>query len=166
MEIIERHYFMTNKFYSDFCALSCKTIYMKVNNHVHEYLRSISAFRYTLCENCKSRTQFGCTRCGYCWSCHFQKEQSERDWLEKLFNIRDVSSISYQLRSETLRDTDRLGYRNRNEEVRVVDVFGEDSEPICNYLRCHHKFSIHGEESHICRCKHPQNRVIGVSQSG
>ena len=42
----------------------------------------------------------------------------------------------------------------------IVDVFGKDSEPICNYYRCHHKFSQHG--SNICRCKHAQNRVIGV----
>jgi len=137
---------------------------MKVNNQVHEYLRSTLAFKYTVCENCNSRTQFACIKCGYCWSCHCQKEQSERDWLEKLFNIRDLSPLSYQLRSDTLRDTERMGFRNHN-EVTVVDVFGEVSEPICNYLRCHHKFSNHGEESHICKFKHPQNRVIGVSPS-
>ena len=124
------------------------------------------AFSYTVCENCESRTHFGWIRGGDWCSCHYQKEQSERDWLEKLFNIRDLSQISYQLRSDTLRDTDRLGYRNHSEELAVVDVFGKVSEPICNYLRCHHKFSIHGEESHICKCNHPQNRVVGVSQSG
>jgi hypothetical protein len=42
----------------------------------------------------------------------------------------------------------------------IVDVFGKKSEPTCNYYRCRHKFSEHG--SNICRCKHPQNRVIGV----
>ena len=44
----------------------------------------------------------------------------------------------------------------------IIDVFGKKSEPTCNYYRCHHKFSEHG--SNICRCKHPQNRVIGVEE--
>ena len=138
---------------------------MRVNKHVHEYLRSTLAFEYTECKNCKSRTQFGCTRCGYCWSCHYQKEQSERDWMEMLFNIRDLSPIYYQLRSDKLDGIDRLGHRIRYENARVVDVFGEVSEPICKYLRCHHKISIHGGESHMCKCRHPQNRAIGFSQS-
>lgn len=121
-------------------------------------------FKYTECENCKSRTQFGCTRCGYCWSCHSQKEQSERDWLEKLFTIRDLSPISYHLRYDTFHDTDRLGHENHYEKVTVVDVFGKVSEPIYRYLRCHHNFSVHGDESHICKCRHPQNRIIGISK--
>ena len=137
---------------------------MRVNKHVHEYLRSTLTFKYTECENCKSRTQFSCTRCGY-WSCHYQKEQSEREWLEKLFTIRDLSPISYHLRYDTLHDTDRLRHKDLYEKVTVIDVFGKVSEPICSYLSCHHKFSIHGEESHICKCRHPQNRIIGVSQS-
>ena len=45
---------------------------------------------------------------------------------------------------------------------KAVDVFGEEREPICNYLRCHHKFSVHGLSSGKCRCKHPQNAAIGA----
>jgi hypothetical protein len=37
----------------------------------------------------------------------------------------------------------------------VIDVFGEETEPICDYLRCHHKFSEHGISK--CQCKHPSN---------
>ena len=99
------------------------------------------------------------------WRCHYQRKQSERDWLEKLFNIRGLSPIYYQLPSDNLYGTDPLGYRNRYEKATVVDVFGEISEPICNYLRCHHKISVHGDESHICKCRHPQNRAIGFSRS-
>lgn len=105
---------------------------MRVNKHVHEYLRSTLTFKYTECENCKSRTQFSCTRCGYCWSCHYQKEQSEREWLEKLFTIRDLSPISYHLRYDTLHDTDRLRHKDLYEKVTVIDVFGKVSEPICS----------------------------------
>ena len=95
---------------------------MKVNKHVHEYLRSTLTFKYTECENCKYRTQFGCTICGYCWSCHYQKEQSERQWLKKLFTIRDLSPISYHSRYDELEDTDRLGNENHYEKITVVDV--------------------------------------------
>lgn len=132
---------------------------------MHEYLRSALTFTYTECENCKSRTQFACTRCGYCWSCHYKKEQSERKWLEELLTIRGLSPISYHLGYDMPHDTDRLGYKNRCEKVTMIDVYGKASEPICNYLRCHHKFSIHGEESHICKCRHPQNGIVGISHT-
>jgi hypothetical protein len=46
--------------------------------------------------------------------------------------------------------------------VKAVDVFGKEVEPICDYLRCHHKFSVHGLSSGRCRCKHPQNAAIGA----
>jgi hypothetical protein len=26
----------------------------------------------------------------------------------------------------------------------VVDVYGEVADPICDYLRCHHRLSVHG----------------------
>jgi hypothetical protein len=28
--------------------------------------------------------------------------------------------------------------------MNVIDVFGKETERICDYLRCHHKFSEHG----------------------
>ena len=45
--------------------------------------------------------------------------------------------------------------------MKVTDVWGKESEPICTYYRCKHKFSEHGTS--LCRCKHPQNTVIGVT---
>jgi purine nucleoside permease len=44
----------------------------------------------------------------------------------------------------------------------AIDVFGKEVEPICDYLRCHHKLSVHGLSASKCRCKHPQNDVIGA----
>ena len=38
---------------------------------------------------------------------------------------------------------------------KAVDVFGKEVEPICDYLRCHHKLSVHGLSSSKCRCKQP-----------
>ena len=44
----------------------------------------------------------------------------------------------------------------------VMDVYGQQIEPICNYRNCHHKFSEHG---HRCKCNHPLNYATGVSIS-
>jgi hypothetical protein len=45
----------------------------------------------------------------------------------------------------------------------VIDVYGEVAEPICDYLRCHHKLSVHGLGTSKCKCRHPQNITVGVS---
>ena len=44
----------------------------------------------------------------------------------------------------------------------VIDVFGKETEPICDYLRCHHKFSEHGLRIRKCQCKHPRNSAAGT----
>jgi hypothetical protein len=44
----------------------------------------------------------------------------------------------------------------------IIDVLGQESEPICTYYRCRHKFSLHGLSTHGCRCKHPMNKTLGV----
>ena len=44
----------------------------------------------------------------------------------------------------------------------VIDVFGKETEPICDYLRCHHKFSEHGLRVSKCQCKHPRNSAAGA----
>jgi hypothetical protein len=46
--------------------------------------------------------------------------------------------------------------------VQMINVFGEQIEPVCNYYRCHHKFSEHGYKTHSCKCKHPQNSIVGI----
>jgi hypothetical protein len=45
----------------------------------------------------------------------------------------------------------------------VIDVYGQQIEPICNYRTCNHKFSTHGHSSRTCKCRHPLNHAIGVS---
>jgi hypothetical protein len=44
--------------------------------------------------------------------------------------------------------------------MNVIDVFGKETEPICDYLRCRHKFSEHGLRIRKCQCKHPRNILI------
>lgn len=52
---------------------------------------------------------------------------------------------------------------NISNPVQMINVFGEQIEPVCNYYRCHHKFSEHGYKSHSsCKCKHPQNSIVGI----
>jgi hypothetical protein len=53
--------------------------------------------------------------------------------------------------------------KNISNPVQMINVFGEQIEPVCNYYRCHHKFSEHGYKSHSsCKCKHPQNSIAGI----
>jgi hypothetical protein len=49
----------------------------------------------------------------------------------------------------------------------IINVFGQKTEPICNYYSCYHKFSLHGSRTHTtsCHCKHPVNSIIGVSKN-
>jgi len=44
----------------------------------------------------------------------------------------------------------------------VIDVFGKETEHICDYLRCHHKFSEHGLRIRKCQCKHPRSSTAGA----
>jgi hypothetical protein len=44
---------------------------------------------------------------------------------------------------------------------KVIDVYGEQIEPICNYRSCKHKFSVH--DTHKCKCRHTLNYAVGIS---
>jgi len=134
---------------------------------MHEYLRDTLIYRYTECESCTNRTEFTCIKCGFCWSCHWKKEQAEKieSYSTEFLNsssvppfLKKYSQSSVEEKRELLHP---LIYHPR---TTVIDVFGEEAEPICNYLRCHHKFSVHGLGKRICQCKHAQNIIIGVSK--
>lgn len=53
--------------------------------------------------------------------------------------------------------------QQRKHQTKVIDVYGQQTEPICSYRRCHHKFSVHGYSNHNCKCRHPLNYATGVS---
>ncbi len=53
--------------------------------------------------------------------------------------------------------------QQRKHPTKVIDVYGQQTEPICSYRRCHHKFSVHGCGNHNCKCRHPLNYATGVS---
>ncbi|MFL6403122.1 MAG: hypothetical protein ACJ71M_06575 [Nitrososphaeraceae archaeon] len=50
-------------------------------------------------------------------------------------------------------------------QQKIIDVYGQQIEPICNYRTCSHKFSTHGHDSRKCKCRHALNYATGVSLS-
>ena len=56
----------------------------------------------------------------------------------------------------------RPGKQDQYLATSVIDVFGKETEPICDYLRCHHKFSEHGLGMRKCQCKQPRNNAAGA----
>ena len=129
----------------------------------HEYTGESLSLRYQDCISCHRRTEFTCVKCGYCYSCHWKREQVEeielRDNLKDFYASQSTASNNDSQKSElelavtTSRD-------QRTERWGTLNVLGQPAEPICTYYRCHHKFSLHG--SRRCRCKHPTNKTLGI----
>src|ERR671915_592478 len=131
----------------------------------HEYIRDTMSFRYQDCVFCGNRTEFTCLKCGYCYSCHWKKEQAEeielRDNLKySSLSLSKASNDDNQNQKQKLKQQGGKDLEKGLEKWGTVDVLGRPAEPICTYYRCNHKFSIHGTRS--CRCKHPTNKTLGV----
>jgi hypothetical protein len=130
----------------------------------HEYIGD-SSMGYKDCILCIHRTEFTCVKCGYCYSCHWKKEQMEeiesrdnlKDFLLSLSKDRDEDS--QELKSQK-QEENKSTTRSESEKWGTLDVLGQPAEPICTYYRCNHKFSLHG--SRRCRCKHPTNKTLGI----
>jgi hypothetical protein len=153
----------------------------------HEYLRDTLCSRYQECKSCRNRTQLFCIKCGFCYSCHWKQEELEKRKKEKekeeeiqskpLITEPGSSYPSTPSSTKTmmmilsgeliqLQPQKQQQHQQQLEQAKVIDVFGQESEPICNYYRCRHKFSFHGLNSHnTCYCKHPKNSIIGISKS-
>jgi hypothetical protein len=123
----------------------------------HEYLRDTLSLTYKECKSCTTRTQLTCIKYGLCWSCHWMVEQMDKSKL----------SASSQIQSSTDGGENNkqqkyiLDKQDQYLRTNVIDVFGKQTEPICDYLRCHHKFSEHGLICK-CHCKHPSNSAAGA----
>jgi hypothetical protein len=117
----------------------------------HEYTGEALSLRYQNCISCGHRTEFTCVKCGYCYSCHWKREQIEQ--VERRDKLKDFYLSSSKVKQEPKLQTE-LG------KWGTLDVLGQPAEPICNYYGCHHKFSLHG--SRRCRCKHPTNKTLGI----
>jgi hypothetical protein len=80
----------------------------------------------------------------------------------------DTSKLSSQIQSSADRAENNkqqkhiLDKQDQYLRMNVIDVFGKETERICDYLRCHHKFSEHGLRIRKCQCKHPRNSAAGA----
>jgi hypothetical protein len=91
----------------------------------HEYFRDTIIATYKECASCKTRTQFTCVKCGYCYSCHWKLERVESD--------RPNSAI---LNKYSQPATIVIGQSSAGQQRMVMGVYGRQIEPICNYRTC------------------------------
>jgi hypothetical protein len=128
----------------------------------HEYIRDILPFRYQQCTSCGNRTDLTCIRCGYCYSCHWKKEEEERNHLQNKIAEIFSSPVYYAIKKvpkEKVIEQQQPLQENRQQQL-IIDVQGRTTEPICSYHGCDHKFSVHGVGQ--CKCKHPSNKALGA----
>jgi hypothetical protein len=130
---------------------------------LHDFLRDTLVSTYKECIYCKSRTQFTCVKCGYCYSCHWKKEELDRVRLET--STTTNSAISHVATTAIVEQSPPpTAYKQQpRQQEKAIDVYGQETEPICSYRRCHHKFSEH--LNHNCKCHHAVNYATGVSIS-
>src|SRR5687767_10244327 len=129
----------------------------------HEYTGESLSLRYQDCISCHRRTEFTCIKCGYCYSCHWKREQVEaielrdnlKDFYASVSKASNKDNEKQKIQQVATKDLDP-----RSEGWGTLNVLGQPAEPICTYYRCHHKFSLHG--SRRCRCKHPTNKTLGI----
>jgi hypothetical protein len=128
----------------------------------HEYTGEAFSLRYQDCISCGHRTEFTCIKCGYCYSCHWKREQVEK--IELRDDLKDFyASLSKSSNNDDKQKPKLEQYEVKDHELEkwgTLNVLGQPAEPICTYYRCHHKFSLHG--SRRCRCKHPTNKTLGI----
>ena len=99
----------------------------------HEYTGEAFSLRYQDCISCGHRTEFTCVKCGYCYSCHWKREQLEkielRDNLKDFYASLSKSSNNNQkqkIQQDTTKDPDqRFGGWG------TLDVQSQPAEPIC-----------------------------------
>ena len=68
-----------------------------------------------------------------------------------------MSKINILIKKQLISKTTKQGL--------VVNIFGKKTDInnlICNYKRCHYKFSLHGFDAHVCRYQHLQNITIAL----
>ena len=132
---------------------------------LHDFLRDTLVSAYKECIYCKSRTQFTCIKCGYCYSCHWKKEELDRVRLETSTTANSaISQVAATTTTMVEQSPSPTAYKQRpQQQEKAIDVYGQETEPICSYRRCHHKFSDH--RNHNCKCHHAVNYATGVSIS-
>ena len=138
-----------------------------MHSHIlHNYLRDTLVSTYKECISCKIRTQFTCVKCGYCYSCHWKKEGLEKVQSQPLSPTANSGFLEKYPQAVTIIKVEQSSSSSwQHQQTKVIDVYGQQTEPICSYRTCHHKFSVHGYGNHNCKCRHPLNYATGVSIS-
>jgi len=127
----------------------------------HEYIRDSISFRFRDCKVCGARTELTCIKCGFCYSCHWKKEEAEKRLLDnKLSETFPPSLLSTGKNGLIDREAKQSSSLQQQQQQLIVDVYDRTAAPVCTYYRCHHKFSLHG--SRRCRCKYPTNKTLGI----
>jgi hypothetical protein len=132
----------------------------------HEYLRDTLTFRYRECKSCGTRTQPTCIKCGFCYSCHWKKKEVEKQLFDNKYYKTYSSPLIPSRKNKLTKEEKQKGedkkqsQEQKQQQQLIMNIFGQVSEPICTYYRCHHKFSLHG--SSRCRCRHPTNKTLGI----
>jgi hypothetical protein len=129
----------------------------------HEYTGEAFSLRYQDCTSCGHRTEFTCVKCGYCYSCHWKREQLEKielrnnlkNFYASLSKSSNKDNEKWKIQQDITKDVDQ-----QFEGWGTLDVLDQLAEPICTYYTCHHKFSLHGSRRY--RCKHPINKTLGI----
>lgn len=134
---------------------------------LHDYLRDTLESRYNECKSCNNRTQFTCILCGFCYSCHWKKEEMEKQIQFEPLIANSTLFKKYPQSIPTvlvpIKQPCQQSEEQQQHQLQVIDVYGQEIEPICNYHTCHHKFSMHGHSTRVCKCNHPQNYTMGIS---
>jgi hypothetical protein len=129
---------------------------------LHDYLRDTRESRYNECKSCRNRTQFTCIRCGFCYSCHWKKEELEKQIHFKSLIANSTLFKKYPQSIPAAIVPIKQQVQQSEQQLKVIDVYGQEIEPICNYHTCHHKFSLHSHSTRVCKCNHPQNYAMGI----
>ena len=111
----------------------------------HEYTRELSIRRQQDCVSCGHRTEFTCIKCGYCYSCHWKREQIEE--IELRDKLKDFYLSSLKGTQKTNLQTEDKVEDQESGKWGTLDVLGQPAEPICNYYGCHHSFHFMTQES-------------------
>src|SRR5919198_6743554 len=94
---------------------------------LHDFLRDTLVSTYKECIYCKSRTQFTCVKCGYCYSCHWKKEKLDRVRLETTATAN--SAISQAARTTTIvEQSPPTPYKQQpQQQEKAIDVYGQET---------------------------------------
>jgi hypothetical protein len=84
----------------------------------HEYTGESISLRYQDCVSCHRRTEFTCVKCGYCYSCHWKREQVEEIQLSD--NLKDFyASLSRTSNNDSQKpELQQVGTKSRDQRTK------------------------------------------------